>query len=151
MTTVPINRITSADVEQFLSAPTFKEYQYIAVRNSVYPGKGTPFGLMYAALALGEQGEVQGKIKKAFRDDGLIQSVGPQSDTPFESLYVVEFSAVSVVRRTQIIKELGGLLWYMAAVCQELDTTLEEVALANLDQLRSRTQRGTLSGDGDDR
>jgi len=39
--------------------------------------------------------------------------------------------------------ELGDVLWYIA--------TLAEVAQANVDKLRSRMERGKLSGSGDNR
>lgn len=54
-------------------------------------------------------------------------------------------------RRAQIIKELGGALWYIAAVCNEIGATMSEVALQNLEELCSRGERDTLRGDGDDR
>jgi len=123
------------------------EYQSSATHHAQYPGKGTPFGVMYLALGLAEAGEVQGKAKKAFRDDDLLQIGGSYSDATF----AVKFGELNVFRRAQLIKELGGLLWYMAALCNELNTTLSEVALANLQQLAERTERDTLRGDGDDR
>lgn len=157
MTKAPINHITPDDVERFEKAALFQGpnlmelYQLIAVRRSDYPGKGTPLGLMYIALGLAEAGEVQGKVKKAFRDGTLIESMGPISDSPFENICAVQFGILDTQRRQQIIKELGGLLWYISAMCDEINVPLSDVARANLHQLADRTERGTLQGDGDDR
>lgn len=48
-------------------------------------------------------------------------------------------------------KELGDILWFLTALCEECDTTLEEVAMLNLKKLSSRAARGKLQGSGDDR
>lgn len=155
-----INRIERRDVEQFkefkdidegMGVPnTLDHYQSIATKSAIYPGKGTPFGLMYAALGLAEAGEVQNKVKKAFRDDGVIEEWG-SSEHVGPSVMHVRFGKLTDERRKQIIKELGGVLWYIAAVCDEIGATMSEVALTNLDELCGRGERNTLRGDGDDR
>lgn len=152
--TVAINRIDRADVKQFRTmyhgdGGALNEYQRIATKSAIYPGKGTPFGLMYAALGLAEAGEVQNKVKKAFRDDGVISFVTDSRAGKDE--HIVECAPITPERRAQIVKELGGVLWYVAAVCDEIGATLSEVALQNLEELCSRTERGTLQGDGDNR
>lgn len=148
---LPINKLKRRDVENFAQRQSregsdLAGYQIIATKSAIYPGKGTPFGLMYAALGLGEAGEVQNKVKKAFRDDGVlsINEVGGGHAT-------VEFFPTPEERKAQIIKELGGALWYIAATCEELGVSLADVALANLEELCGRGERGTLQGDGDDR
>lgn len=145
----PINRIERKDVERFgFPGGNLDEYQRIATKSAIYPGQRTPFGLMYAALGLAEAGEVQNKVKKAFRDDGILLI----QDAPLSiSLPTVEFTPLTDERREQIIKELGGVLWYIAAVCNEIDARLSEVALTNLQELLGRTERGTLAGSGDNR
>ena len=50
-----------------------------------------------------------------------------------------------------IRKELGDVLWYMAQICSDLDMRLESVAWANVEKLRLRKEKGTLSGSGDSR
>lgn len=196
-----INRIERDDVDFFIETveaqdndDTLNMYQRIATKSAIYPGKGTPFGLMYAALGLAEAGEVQNKVKKAFRDDGVIRmdqqwvakwygsepgkgcsiwSVN-EHGLPSEMLFhvgpdekdletgrriceahnasnSVAYRNLTPERRAQIIKELGGALWYIAAVCDEINATMSEVALTNLEELCSRGERGTLRGDGDNR
>lgn len=195
-----INRIERYDVERFRANCTHPRnavdvYQQIATKSAIYPGKGTPFGLMYAALGLAEAGEVQNKVKKAFRDDGVLRfervkwvahwygsepnkgcniwslndhglpsellfHVGPDEKDletgrriceAHNAAITVEYQAITPERRTQIIKELGGVLWYIAAVCDEIGATMSEVALQNLDELCGRGERNTLRGDGDNR
>lgn len=158
-----INRIERIDVDIFRSTienndcmmpHELNDYQRIATKSAIYPGKGTPFGLMYAALGLAEAGEVQNKVKKAFRDDGVINFAdhlpGDPASNTFAECHVI-FQPLSPERRAQIIKELGGVLWYIAAVCDEIGATMSEVALQNLEELCSRGERGTLQGDGDNR
>lgn len=148
----PINRIERRDVENFKNrnfvGNLMDKYQEIATRSAIYPGQGTPFGIMYTALGLAEAGEIQNKVKKMFRDDGVIEFV----DTPFrDGDNLVRFKTITPERRAAIIKEMGGNLWYLAALAMEIGTTLSEVAFRNLDELCGRTERDTLNGDGDDR
>lgn len=97
----------------------------------MYPGKGDMFGLMYCALgAAGEAGEVANKVKKIFRDNDCI---------------------VTEEVRKKIIKEIGGVLWYLSQLSEELGTTLADAAHENVVELYGRRLRGTLHGDGDDR
>lgn len=107
---------------------TFDQYQDKARETAIYPGKGTWVGLVYAALGLGECGELQGKVKKILRDDN------------FE---------ISSERRQALIDELSDILWYCAALADELGIQLSYVAERNLDKLFDRKERGVLSGSGD--
>lgn len=108
---------------------TFSEYQRRSQRRAIYPQVGS--NVVYPTLGVcGEAGELAEKLKKCLRDkDGQI----------------------GVDDRRLIFKEVGDVLWYLAAVCRELDGTLEEAALANLEKVDGRHERGTLHGSGDDR
>lgn len=108
----------------------FNTYQELAVGTAIYPNKGTIMGLAYAALGLGEAGEVQGKVKKILRDDN---------------------GEITEEKKLQIAYELGDLLWYIAAAASELGIDLDGVAEYNISKLKSRKQRGTLHGSGDNR
>lgn len=154
----PINMVVAHDVATFQNSPFAPDgtnkadwYQRLAVRSAIYPGRGTPFGLMYCALGLGEAGEVQNKVKKAFRDDSVISFGETHHPAYIGPLNIVEYAPISSERKRDIIKELGGNLWYIAALCEELGVTMSEVMSANLEELASRSERGTLSGDGDNR
>ncbi|MBJ7329473.1 MAG: nucleoside triphosphate pyrophosphohydrolase family protein [Solirubrobacteraceae bacterium] len=108
---------------------TFAEYQHDSRATAVYPDAGD--NLLYPTLGLcGEAGEVAEKVKKMLRDDA-----GVLSDE----------------RRAAISKELGDVLWYVAQVATEAGLDLEAIAGANLAKLRSRQERGVLTGSGDDR
>ncbi len=108
---------------------TFEEYQVEARKTAVYPNKDNNF--IYPTLGLaGEAGEVAEKIKKVLRDnDGI----------------------VSDEKKTEITKELGDVLWYVANLSKELGISLEEVAAKNIEKLKSRQDRNELHGSGDNR
>lgn len=103
-------------------------YQSEAMRTAIYP---IDRGLEYAVLGLtSEAGEVAGKLKKIIRDkDGVLTAED----------------------RINIGDEAGDVLWYLAAVARELDTTLEVLAQRNLNKLSDRASRGVLKGNGDSR
>lgn len=105
------------------------DYQKKAWQTALYPdANNNPY---YPALGLGgEVGEVLNKVKKIMRDHG-----GKITD---------EF-------RADLKKELGDVLWYVAALATELDLDLSDIAQDNIDKLTSRKERGVLSGSGDDR
>ena len=109
----------------------FDTYQTRAMTMADYPGRGTISGTTYAALGLaGEAGEVSNKVKKILRDDALI---------------------VTEDRRKSIAAELGDVIWYIAALADEMGLSLSDVAAENLAKLRDRKAAGTIKGEGDDR
>ena len=113
----------------------FNNYQNSAVGTAVYPGANTPLGIMYCALKLnGEAGELAEHIGKAIRDDGFGDNTNFTDD-----------------RYNLIVKELGDVLWYVAAIATELDIELDDVAQININKLNDRKARGTLGGSGDTR
>lgn len=79
---------------------------------------------------VGESGEVAEKFKKLIRDKN---------------------GKISEDDRQEILKELGDILWYINAVADLLDSSLEEVASKNLEKVLSRKARGTTQGSGDNR
>lgn len=101
----------------------FNEYQKTSQKTKVYPGQGEFTGLCYAALGLsGESGEVANKVKKAWRDGGIIDDE----------------------RRRKILEECGDTLWYVARVCDELMADMDTVAMQNIVKLETRQANGTL-------
>lgn len=90
---------------------------------------------MYPVLGmLAEAGEVADKLKKHMRDDHLF--------TPKD---------LSAQQKHELAKELGDVLWYIAQLATEFETSLDEVAQMNIDKLYSRLERGKLGGSGDNR
>lgn len=155
-----INKITREDVEIFESNVTFWPedrangatsdidfYQDLATKSAIYPGRGTPLGLAYVALKLnGEAGEFAEHVGKAMRDDGLCNGLYMDGG-------VVQDDGLGPtdVRRELLIKEVGDVLWYLSAACNELGIRLSEAALINLTKLADRTERDALRGSGDNR
>lgn len=104
------------------------EYQQKQQETAIYPKE---IGPLYCALGLcGEAGEVAEKIKKIYRDEE-------------GKLSMEAFAALK--------KELGDVLWYISAMANEIDCSLEGIALENLAKLQSRKERGVLTGSGDTR
>jgi NTP pyrophosphatase (non-canonical NTP hydrolase) len=107
------------------------DFQTAALETAIYPGRGEATGLAYAALGLtGEAGEVANKVKKILRDDS---------------------GALTDEKAEQIASELGDVLWYAAAVAEEIDYDLAEIAAGVVRKLRDRKERGVLTGSGDKR
>lgn len=135
--TSSINSITEADVETFECHGDFFHYQSISSKSAIYPGKGMPVGLMYTALKLnGEAGELAEHVGKAMRGDAYGVSYDDELTTE---------------RKVLIIKELGDVLWYVSAICNELGISMAYVAKENLKKLKDRTDRQVLQGSGDER
>ena len=103
------------------------EYQLLASRT--LPGAPdrayTPEEIMLVWNAIGlagEAGEVAELVKK-----GVFHSHG--------------------IDRAKLVKELGDCLWYIAALCTELNVSLGDVMQQNIDKLRERYPVGWNSAD----
>jgi NTP pyrophosphatase (non-canonical NTP hydrolase) len=106
----------------------FNTYQEQARTTAIYPESSK---YIYPTLGLcGECGEVAEKVKKVIRDNG--------------GVFTEE-------KKREIVKEIGDVLWYIAALLGDLGVTMEESAVGNLEKLFSRKERGVLNGDGDNR
>lgn len=87
----------------------------------------------YPAMALAEEaGEVAGKFAKFLRKQDF-------SNAALDTL------------RSDVAKELGDVLWQVAAIATELRLDMQEIANANLAKLEGRATAGTIIGEGDDR
>jgi NTP pyrophosphatase (non-canonical NTP hydrolase) len=108
---------------------TLNEYQTAAHTTACYPTEGL-MSIVYPTLGLaGEAGEVADKIKKVIRRNG----------------------AFTPEVKQEIAKELGDVLWYVAALSRELGFDLEALAQMNLSKLADRKERGVVKGEGDNR
>lgn len=111
----------------------FFKYQSCAVETAIYPeaGSGSFNAVSYAVLGLAnEAGEVAGKLKKIWRDKGGV---------------------IDEAAQEQLASELGDVLWYAAALAEEIEFPLDAIARDNLAKLASRKERGVLGGSGDNR
>lgn len=87
---------------------------------------------LYAVMGLAEEaGEVAGKFAKFRRDN--------------------DFGASTLPLREDVRKELGDVLWMVAAVAEDMGLSLQCIAEANIAKLKSRKERGVLGGSGDNR
>ena len=50
-----------------------------------------------------------------------------------------------------MLKEIGDCLWYLAAICSDINMPLHQAALMNIQKLGSRLSRNVISGSGDNR
>jgi NTP pyrophosphatase (non-canonical NTP hydrolase) len=90
---------------------------------------------IYPALGLvGEAGEVAEKIKKLWRNESKTRGIDYSEE-----------------QKTEIVKELGDVLWYVAALAREVGSSIEEVAKTNSTKLNSRGKRGVINSSGDNR
>jgi NTP pyrophosphatase (non-canonical NTP hydrolase) len=110
---------------------TLNAYQDAAAQTANFGDKG----IIYPALGLaGEAGEAVDKIKKLWRN----------KDIKYGEQYSDE-------ERTELVKELGDVLWYLSAIALELEVSLQEVAEVNIDKLLDRKERNVLKSEGDNR
>ena len=106
----------------------FNTYQETAVETAIYPDTHR---ILYPALGMaGEAGEVANKVKKIIRDgtDNLPEDW-----------------------KDQLASEIGDVLWYCAALANDIGMPLALIAAQNRDKLLERKQKGTIGGSGDKR
>ena len=97
------------------------EYQYRAMKTRL-PTANANYALYNLS---GEVGELHSLVAKFIRDGKLDMDL--------------------------VKKELGDILWCLAAVVLDYGFTLDEVAEANLTKLQKRKKSGTLTGSGNER
>lgn len=98
-------------------------YQNQAAKTAIYKQE---HAVIYPALGLAaEAGEVANKVKKILRDGAF--------------------------DRKAIADEVGDCLWYIAALCRDLNVDMADLAAGNLEKLYDRQKRGKLKGSGDNR
>lgn len=114
------------------------DYQQQALQTAIYPNQGQNY--LYPTLGLvGEAGEVAEKVKKLIRDKQLLPHMIGNSAMLDSSV------------KEELAKELSDVCWYVAVLANELGYSLSEILEMNLIKLRSRQERGVLSGSGDNR
>ena len=105
---------------------SFEQYQARALATAFYPhfGEGgNPVAIAYVMMGIsGETGEIAEQIKKSWREGGE----GPLKGS----------------RRDKVLDEIGDVLWYLAMLCSELDSSLAVVAEVNLEKLNARAAQG---------
>lgn len=109
---------------------TFDEYQKQAITTNL-ARKDQIQELLQQVLGIGDEaGEVLAIFKKWIRDND---------------------ANIELLDKKNLAKELGDILWYIAVIADDLDISFDDIAAMNIEKLRSRKERGTLSGSGDNR
>lgn len=125
---VDLQRELNEWIERKYKGMKFSEYEEAAIGTAIYPSSHK---ILYPALGMaGEAGEVANKVKKLIRD-----GVDKAPDT----------------WRHDIAAEIGDVLWYCAALANDLNIPLAQIAAQNKEKLATRKERGTLGGAGDTR
>ena len=117
--------INETDLEawDYYDSGQLNDYQRAAANTAIYKQE---HAVIYPALGLAaEAGEVANKVKKILRDGDF--------------------------DRKAVADEIGDCLWYIAALCRDLNVNMNDVARANLSKLQDRKKRGVISGSGDNR
>ena len=117
--------ISKDDIEAFeiFNSSQMNDYQRAAVSTAIYKKE---HAVIYPALGLAaEAGEVANKVKKILRDGKF--------------------------DREAIADEVGDCMWYIAALCRDLNIDMQQIADNNIKKLKDRLERGVISGSGDDR
>ena len=117
--------INETDLEawEYYDTGQLNDYQRAAAKTAIYKAE---HAVIYPALGLAaEAGEVANKVKKIMRDGKF--------------------------DREAIADEVGDCLWYIAALCRDLNVNLQDIADNNIKKLKDRQERGVLSGSGDKR
>ena len=118
--------ITEHDIEAFKDflLPDVSDYSEWVEGKIITEGETR---LIENVLGLvGEAGEVAEKVKKLLRDDSKLD-------------------------KSDIIKELGDVAFYTAALANYFGSNLNTVLEVNMAKLNDRAQRGVISGSGDSR
>lgn len=102
----------------------FTEYQMKAMSFRL-PSANSEYALLNLA---GEVGEVLSLEAKLIRDGGNIAEY-----------------------RAKLKKELGDVLWHVAAIAMDNHMDLNDVAEGNIHKLAQRQTNNTIQGNGDDR
>lgn len=110
---------------------TFNDYQKQALTTvAVSDHEPLMQKTIWAMGVAGEAGEVVEKWKKI-----VAYKQGEISETDL----------------TELTKELGDVMWYIAVFADSLGQSLEDVVQRNVGKLQDRQQRGIIRGAGDNR
>jgi NTP pyrophosphatase (non-canonical NTP hydrolase) len=109
---------------------TFDDYQKQALTTAKFNDDELKDIMHWVLGVTGESGEIAEKVKKIIRDK---QGVFSSED------------------KTELAKEIGDVLWYLATLAAQLGVPFNEIAEGNLAKLQSRAARGVIGGSGDNR
>jgi NTP pyrophosphatase (non-canonical NTP hydrolase) len=109
---------------------TLDEYQKEALITAIWSNDDLKDLSHWVLGVTGEAGEIAEKVKKIIRDkDGHLDDDA----------------------KTELAKEIGDVLWYLAVLAKHLGVSFDEIGKGNIAKLRSRQSRGVIQGSGDNR
>lgn len=127
----------------------FDDYQAAAKKTAIYPDDTK---VLYPALGLAsETGEVAGKFADAMVDTLKMADHAGRVAGKVKKVLRDTNGLVTDERQQELAKEIGDVLWYVAALASDLQLNLGDIARANIAKLADRQERGKLKGDGDNR
>jgi NTP pyrophosphatase (non-canonical NTP hydrolase) len=104
----------------------FEKYKELVRKTRIDLGEDL---LDYTVLGLsGEIGEVLNKYKKVLRKDYKLEDI-----------------------KSNLIDELGDVLWYFTSLCDQLDVDVKTIMSINTIKLLNRIEDNKIKGSGDDR
>ena len=109
---------------------TFDEYQKQAKTTAIYHPDELMDKTIWVLGITGEAGEVVEKWKK---------------------IVAYKEGKISDEDKTELAKELGDVVWYIAMMASALGVSFDEIMRTNLAKLKSRKARGVQKGAGDNR
>ena len=81
---------------------------------------------------------------------GIVGEAGEVAEK-FKKITWHRAGVVNDADREELKKELGDVLWYIAALSDALGYSINDIAELNLEKLETRKKRGVLRGSGDNR
>lgn len=142
-----------AEHERTTMSFTFEQYAQALreARTRQYPLMGS--NMVYPALkCAGEAGELADKIGKHWRNESndVKESMNPP-DLKAVFLYCMSAESMSPEFQTEVKKEMGDVLWYLFAMCEEMGCSLEDIAKMNIEKVTDRAKRNVICSSGDNR
>lgn len=135
------------------------EYQDRALATAITEDVETDFCHFGFGL-MAEAGEVANIFQKYFRKDTRYNRwvewadnniYADWTDEDTKNTTEPDWGMLTPEALTMVEKELGDVLWHVAALAHTFGLSLDSVANTNLKKLENRTKNGTIKGDGDDR
>lgn len=121
------------------------EYQQLALRSAVTQDIETNVSHFGFGL-VAEAGEVATIFQKYFRGDSKYCVPGF-----WDELDTADYACFTPEALDMVEKELGDVLWHLAALADTFGLTLDNVAKTNIKKLEKRQIEGSIKGDGDNR
>lgn len=121
---------------------TFEKYNEVVKQFAQYPQLGA--NMVYPAMGIvGEAGELCDKIKKHWRNKTIPGNIN--------DITAMGATSLTIEEKANIVLEMGDVLWYLNALANELNVSLDEVAYKNMIKLADRAKRNMIKSEGDSR